>query len=93
MRHFAILILSLALSLAASQAFAADTRTIAGRITYVSKDALEVEGRRILITPESSVISQGRPISRKSLRRGSFAEAEVDPAGRLIELRVNRAVE
>ena len=93
MRHFAALIVSLALSLAVSQAFAADTRTIAGRITYVSKDALEVEGRRILITPESSVISQGRPISRKSLRRGSFAEAEVDPAGRLIELRVNRAVE
>ena len=64
-----------------------------GSLSYVSEDAIEVDGRRILLAPDSILMSGGRQVSVASLRRGMPAEAEIDDAGRLIELEVNGVVE
>ena len=93
MRQIRVAAFGLALALGAATGWAADPTIVAGRLTYISEKAIEVDGRRILLTPESGAISQGRPVSVKSLRPGALAEAEIDEVGRLIELRVNRVVE
>jgi hypothetical protein len=64
-----------------------------GRITFAGSDAVEVSGRRGTFTEESSVTSAGRSVSRGSLHPGMLAELEVDPEGRVLELRVTGVVE
>ncbi len=70
----------------------ADIQT-AGVVTYVSADAVEVDGKRALLRPDSHITSGGRAISATSLRRGMFVEAEIDDAGQLIMLEANGVVE
>lgn len=64
-----------------------------GSVSYVSDQAIEIDGTRILLTAESVLMSGGREISVASLRRGMPARAEIDEAGRLIELHTNGVVE
>jgi len=76
-------------------AFGAESepRTISGRITYVSPAAIEVAGVRGLLGPRSSLRSQGRAVTLRSLRRGMEARLELDEAGRVLELQVTGIVE
>ena len=92
MRHILLTTMALALPVAIGSASWADVRAT-GQVSYVSEDAIEIGGKRILLTPESLLMSGGREVSAASLRRGMSAEAEVDDAGRLIELQVNGVVE
>ncbi|MDG2303702.1 MAG: hypothetical protein P8R42_03435 [Candidatus Binatia bacterium] len=64
-----------------------------GVVTYVSEDAVEVNGERILLGPDSLITSGGRAVSVFSLRRGMPAEAEIDDAGKLIVLEAKGVVE
>lgn len=64
-----------------------------GQISYVSSDVVEINGKRALVTSESFISSGGREVSVTSLRRGMFAEAEIDDAGELIALEANGVVE
>lgn len=86
------LALALGIVLAIGSAASADIQT-SGRITYVSPDALEINGKRVLVTSESYISSSGREVSVTSLRRGMFAEVEIDDAGQLIALEANGVVE
>jgi hypothetical protein len=70
-----------------------DVTTVFGSVTFVSKDAIEVDGRRGLITSATSVTSDGHPVSPVSLQVGMPAELEMDPAGNALEVRVKGAVE
>ena len=69
------------------------SRSVFGQITYVAADAVEVSGRRGVLTSESSVVSDGRSVAPGSLHPGMPAEMEVDPVGRILELRVTGVVE
>lgn len=64
-----------------------------GQLTYVSPDAVEINGKRAIVTADSHVMSGGRQVSVTSLRRGMFAEAEMDDSGQLIALEANGVVE
>jgi len=68
-------------------------RTVEGEITYVAENAVEVAGVRGLIGPRSSILSSGREITVRSIRRGMPARMELDAAGRVLELRVVGVVE
>lgn len=83
---------ALGIVLAIGSAAQADIQT-QGIITFVSADALEINGKRVLVTPDSYISSSGRKVSVTSLRRGMFAEVEVDDAGQLIALEANGVVE
>ncbi len=92
MRRLGPLLAACGLFLGFAGAAEADSR-LAGVLSFVSANAIEIDGVRILLTPGSVVMSGPRAVSRSSLRRGQWAEAEVDEAGRLLHLRVNRVVE
>lgn len=66
---------------------------VVGAVTWVGSDAVEVSGRRALVTSATSVWSDGREVSLGSVHVGMAAELEIDDAGRAIELRVKGAVE
>ncbi len=68
-------------------------RMVEGDITYIAPSAVEVDGVRGLLGPRSSLLSSGREITVASIRRGMSARMELDPAGRVLELRVAGAVE
>ncbi|HZR82077.1 MAG TPA: hypothetical protein VFD92_13355 [Candidatus Binatia bacterium] len=70
-----------------------DTHQVSGVITWISEDAVEVGGQRGLFEDSSDVRSDGRPVSRASVRAGMPAQMETDAAGRVLELRVNGVVE
>jgi len=70
----------------------ADVRAT-GQISYVSSDVVEINGKRALVTSESFIFSGGREVSVTSLRRGMFAEAEIDDSGELIAIEANGVVE
>jgi hypothetical protein len=72
---------------------AADVTTVSGAVTYVSKEVVEVEGRRGLITNATSIVSDGHTVSLASVQPGMAAELEIDPAGNALEVRVKGAVE
>jgi hypothetical protein len=72
---------------------AGDVTTVVGSVTFVSKDAVEIDGRRGLITSATSVNSDGHPVSPLSIQVGMPAEMEMDPAGNALEVRVKGAVE
>lgn len=92
MRRISIVVVGLAMLFASgSEAWA--QKYARGVVTYLSEAAVEIGGKRMLLTPDSHVTSGGRVISLGSLRRGMVAEADYDEAGRLIELRVNGVVE
>ena len=80
------------LALAIGSAASAEVVT-SGSVSYVSAEAIEIDGRRILLTDESILMSGGREISPTSLRRGMPAQAEIDDGGRLIVLTTNGVVE
>jgi hypothetical protein len=86
--------LAMALGLALpSLAPAAEVTIVSGAVTYVSTDVVEVGGRRGLIVPGTSIMSEGRPVSIHSVVVGMPAELEIDPSGQALELRVKGAVE
>ena len=70
-----------------------DPVTVEGSITWVSDDAVEVNGQRGLLEPSSDVRCEGRSISRSSIHVGMPASMEMDPAGQILELRVEGATE
>ncbi len=70
-----------------------DVTLVVGTVTWVGSDAVEVNGRRALVTSQTSVLSDGRPISLGSVRVGMPGELEINDAGRAIELRVRGTVE
>jgi hypothetical protein len=74
-------------------ASAAEVETARGAVSWVSPDAVEVGGRRGLVTPATSITSEGREISIASVVVGMPAELEIDAGGRALELRVQGAVE
>ena len=89
-----IVIVGLGLILAAATpAVGDDVTLVSGSVTYVSKDVVEVGGRRGLITNATSIVSDGHPIAIGSVQIGMQAELEIDPAGQALELRVKGAVE
>ena len=90
-RAAAVAVLAL---VAAAEAFGeTDARLYLGTISYVAPGAVEVSGRRAIFAPGSTVTSDGRPVSPGSIQPGMPAELEVDPEGRVIELRVKGVVE
>jgi hypothetical protein len=66
---------------------------VVGTVTWISEDAVEVAGRRGIFEPGSDVRSDGRTVSKASVRPGMAAEMELDAAGRVLELRVSGVVE
>jgi len=70
-----------------------EVQTVRGAVGWVSPDSVEVGGRRALLTTETSIMSDGRPISIGSVVVDMPAELEFDSAGRALELRVKGAVE
>lgn len=72
---------------------AADVTTVAGQVTYVSTEVVEVAGRRGLFATDTAITSDGRAISLGAIQVGMPAELEIDPSGRALELRVKGAVE
>ena len=79
-----IVIVGLGLILAAATpAVGGDVTQVSGSVTYVSKDVVEVAGRRGLITNATSIVSDGHPISIASVQIGMAAELEIDPAVKL----------
>lgn len=72
---------------------AADVTMVSGQVTWVSPDAVEVAGRRGMISSRTSITSDGRSVSVSSIQVGMPAELEIDPAGQALELRVKGAVE
>ena len=88
-----VFFLALALICLGAPATALANRERQGTITYVGDGVVEIGGERILVGPAAEIRSQGRNVSLGSLRRGMPAEAEIDEAGRLIELRVKGVVE
>lgn len=87
-----LLLLSL-LVCAATSARADEVTTVQGTISFVGREAVEVGGRRALVTNETSISSNGRAIALSSLQVGMPAELEIDSAGRALDLRVEGAVE
>lgn len=75
------------------QAPAADVTTVSGTVTYVSTSVVEVEGRRGLLEPGTSITSEGRSISIASVAVGMPADLEIGSDGKALELRVKGAVE
>lgn len=67
--------------------------TYVGRVSYSASDAVEVSGHRGIFTSESTITSDGRSVGRGSVLPGMIAELEVDPEGRVVELRVTGVVE
>ena len=92
MRRIVGLALALGLALP-SLALAAEVTMVSGQVTFVSKDVVEVGGRRGLIVPGTSIVSEGRPISLASVVVGMPADLEIGSGGQALELRVKGAVE
>ena len=93
MQRIAALALALLVVLAAASARAGEVTQVAGTVTYVSRDVVEVAGRRGLIVAGTSIVSDGRAVSINAITVGVPAELELDAAGRALELRVKGAVE
>jgi hypothetical protein len=72
---------------------AADVTVVNGAVTYVTSDVVEVSGRRGLIVPGTSITSEGREVSLKSIVVGMPAELEIAPDGKALSLQVKGAVE
>ena len=89
-----IVTVCLVLTLAAATPVSADdVTTVSGSVTYVSKDVVEVAGRRGLISDATSITSDGHPIALASVQIGMPAELEIDPGGEALQLRRKGAVE
>jgi len=86
-------VLFLALVVAPSAQAQENLRTVEGEITYIAENAVEVAGVRGLIGTRSSILSSGREITVRSIRRGMPARMELDAAGRVLELRVAGVIE
>jgi hypothetical protein len=71
----------------------AESTEVAGTVSWISEDAVEVGGKRGLFAPGSDVRSGGVPVAKSSVRPGMPAEMEVDDGGRVLELRVMGVVE
>lgn len=93
-RFWRMAILALALGFAPSAtADEGDTRLVSGTIEFVSERAVEVGGTRGLFDVGSSVTSDGRVVSWRSVRRGMSASLEIDSAGRVLLLDVPGVME
>lgn len=97
-RHSVVMRCIVGLAVAIGVAFpaparAADVTVVGGVVTYVSGDVVEVGGRRGLIVPGTSIVSEGREVSIASVVVGMPAELEIGSDGRALELRVKGAVE
>ena len=76
-----------------SSAPAADVTVVSGAVTYIATDVVEVSGRRGLIVPGTSITSEGREVSLKSVAVGMPAELDVAADGKALSLRIKGAVE
>lgn len=92
-RFLPALCVLLALAFAVPSRAEDEIRTVSGRISWASTDAVEIGGTRGLLTPESGIFSQGRQISVTSLRRGMPATMELDAAGRILEVDARGVIE
>jgi hypothetical protein len=77
----------------AAPSLAGDVTVVSGRVSYVSKDVVEVDGRRGLINAATSIVSDGHPVSLDSVHVGMFADMEIDPSGDALQVEVKGAVE
>ncbi|MBM4265281.1 MAG: hypothetical protein FJ144_01495 [Deltaproteobacteria bacterium] len=68
-------------------------RIAVGPISSISTDVVSVAGHRLLITPASTAVSDGRTVSPTSIPPGTLAEVEFDSSGRLLHLEVKGVVE
>jgi hypothetical protein len=69
--------------------WADDTIVVAGPVTWITQDAIEVGGRRGLINSQTAIMSDGHPISVTSISRGVMAELELDASGHALEIDVH----
>lgn len=76
-----------------ARSLASDVTVVAGRVSYVSQNVVEVDGRRGLINAATTITSDGHAISLDSVRVGMFAEMEIDPSGDALQVEVKGAVE
>lgn len=93
MMHCIVALALVASYVIVGEAQAADVTTVAGSVTYVTPQVVEVGGRRGLIESSTAITSEGRAVSIAAVQVGMPAELEIDPAGRALELRVKGAVE
>jgi hypothetical protein len=97
MRVFFAGVIALAFALLGASAPAladgGEVRMVSGVVTYVSATAVEVNGTRGSLTPNSSIMSDRREISLGSVRRGVSATMEIDDVGRILELQVRGVIE
>lgn len=93
MRSFRGIVFALAALMAPAFADGGEVRWVAGVVTYISPAAVEVNGTRGLLLPDSSIMSERREISLASVRRGMPATMELDEAGRVLELQVRGVIE
>jgi len=93
MMHCIVALALMASCVIAGPARAADVTTVAGAVTYITPQVVEVAGRRGLIESSTAITSEGRAVSIAAVQVGMPAELEIDPAGRALELRVKGAVE
>ena len=75
------------------KARASETTTVAGAVTWISADAVEVAGQRGMLGEDSDIRSDQHTVSWASIRVGTPATMETDAAGRVLELRVTGVVE
>jgi len=66
---------------------------VGGTITWISQDAVEIDGRRGIIEPSTDFRSDGHRIALSSIQKGMPAEMEVAADGIVLEIRVNGVVE
>jgi hypothetical protein len=92
MQRIAALALALVVT-AGARAWAAEVTQVAGTVTFVSTDVVEVAYRRGLIVDSTAISSDGREVSLAAIQVGMPAELEIDSSGRALELRVKGAVE
>jgi hypothetical protein len=76
-----------------TRAPAADVTTVAGVVTYLSSEVVEVSGRRGLIGPGTTIFSEGRQVSIAAVHVGMPAELEIGSTGQALMLQVKGAVE
>jgi len=93
---FSPFLLAAALAAAVSgpiRAWASETTIVAGAVTWISEDAVEVAGQRGILGEGSDIRSDQHTVSWSSIRVGTPATMETDAGGRVLELRVTGVVE
>jgi len=69
--------------------WADETIMVVGPVTWISQDAIEVNGRRGLINSQTDIRSDGHHITAASITRGMLAQLELDASGHALEIDVH----